>query len=122
MARIRENIVYDRQAALQLCGPVCRVAVDPDTGEAGVEHYAVVHDCGTIVNPTIVEGQIHGGIAQGLGSVLLESIVYDDNGQPLTTTFMDYLLPVQASMPDVTVEHIETPSPFTRGRRAVAMI
>ena len=80
-----------------------------------VERYAVVHDCGTIVNPTIVEGQIHGGVAQGLGSTLLESVIHDDRGQPLTTTFMDYLLPAQASMPDVTVEHMQTPSPYTPG-------
>ena len=113
---LRETAVYDPPSGtFSYAAHVCRVAVDSETGIVDVERYAVVHDCGTIVNPTIVEGQIHGGIAQGLGSVLLESVVHDDRGQPLTTTFMDYLLPAQASMPDVTVEHMQTPSPYTPG-------
>jgi carbon-monoxide dehydrogenase large subunit len=113
---LSETVAYDPPSGtFSYAAHVCGVAVDPDTGLVDVEHYAVVHDCGTIVNPTIVEGQIHGGIAQGLGSALLESVVHDDRGQPLTTTFMDYLLPAQASMPDVTVEHMQTPSPYTPG-------
>ena len=93
----------------------CRVAVDTETGEVRVEDYVVVSDCGTIVNPTIVEGQIHGGVAQGLGAALMEEVVYGDDGQPLSSTMLDYHLPVSASMPDIRVEHIETPSPFTPG-------
>jgi carbon-monoxide dehydrogenase large subunit len=113
---LSETAAYDPpHGTFSYAAHVCRVAVDPDTGQVDVEQYAVVHDCGTVVNPTIVEGQIHGGIAQGLGSALLENVVHDGEGQPLTTTFMDYLLPVQASMPDVTVEHMETPSPYTPG-------
>jgi carbon-monoxide dehydrogenase large subunit len=75
----------------------------------------VVHDCGVVVNPMIVEGQIHGGVAQGIAGALLEEVVYDERAQPLTTTFMDYLLPTSAEVPDVVVEHIETPSPFIPG-------
>jgi aerobic carbon-monoxide dehydrogenase large subunit len=113
---LAETAAYDPPSGtFSYAAHVCRVAVDPDTGVVDVERYAVVHDCGTVVNPTIVEGQIHGGVAQGLGSALLESVIHDNHGQPLTTTFLDYLLPAQASMPDITVEHVQTPSPYTPG-------
>lgn len=91
------------------------VAVDPETGQIEVERYVVVHDCGVMVNPMIVEGQIHGGVAQGLGGALLEEVVYDAAGQPLTTTYMDYLIPTSAEVPDMIVEHSEIPSPFIPG-------
>jgi carbon-monoxide dehydrogenase large subunit len=94
---------------------VCRAAVDPDTGVIEIERYGVVLDCGTVVNPTIVEGQVHGGVAQGLGAALLEQIVVDDDAQPRSTTLLDYLLPVSASVPDIEVVLTETPSPFTPG-------
>ena len=93
----------------------CRVAVDIETGAVEIERYAVVHDCGVIVNPTIVEGQIHGGIAQGLGSAVLEAIVHDEMGQPLTSTFADYLVPDATNMPPIEIEHFEIPSPFIPG-------
>ena len=93
----------------------CRVAVDPGTGQVEVEDYAVVGDCGTIVNPTIVEGQIHGGVAQGLGAALLEEFVYDEQGQPLCSTLLDYHVPASDTVPDIRVEHLEIPSPFTPG-------
>ena len=89
------------------------VEVDPDTGGVSFHRYVVVHDCGTLINPMIVEGQVHGGIAQGLGGTLLEDFVYSDSGQPLATTFMDYLLPAATDMPLLEVEHSETPSPNT---------
>jgi carbon-monoxide dehydrogenase large subunit len=91
------------------------VAVDLATGEVEVEDYVVVNDCGTMVNPTIIEGQTHGGVAQGLGAALMEEIVYDENGQPSSSTMLDYQVPVSASIPDIRIEHIETPSPFTPG-------
>jgi carbon-monoxide dehydrogenase large subunit len=91
------------------------VAVDPETGEVEVERYVVVHDCGTVVNPTVVEGQIQGGVGQGLGMALLEEVVYDEDGNPQTTTLMDYLLPTSAEVPEIEVEHFETPSPFIPG-------
>ena len=93
----------------------CRLAVDPGTGKVEVEDYAVVSDCGTIVNPTIVEGQIQGGVAQGLGAALIEEFVYDEQGQPLCSTLLDYHLPDSATMPDIRIEHLEIPSPFTPG-------
>jgi carbon-monoxide dehydrogenase large subunit len=91
------------------------IAVDLETGEIEIERYVVAHDCGVIVNPMIVDGQIHGGVAQGLGGALLEEMVYDPEGNPLTTTFMDYLLPSSGEVPDVVVEHTEVPSPFIPG-------
>jgi carbon-monoxide dehydrogenase large subunit len=75
----------------------------------------VIEDCGTIVNPTIVEGQLHGGIAQGLGHALLENAHYDEDGQPLATTLMDYLVPGFTDIPRIEVHHIETPSPYSLG-------
>ncbi len=111
-----ETAGYDPlSATFSYAAHVCRAAVDPATGEVAIEHYAVVHDCGTIVNPLVVEGQIHGGIAQGLGAALIEEVVYSADGQPLTTTFLDYLAPLSASMPNVTIEHMEIPSPYTPG-------
>lgn len=91
------------------------VAVDTETGEVEVERYIVVHDCGTVVNPTVLEGQVQGGVAQGLGIALLEELVYGEDGDPQTTTMMDYLLPTSAEVPDIQVEHFETPSPFIPG-------
>ena len=72
-------------------------------------------NCGTVVNPIIVEGEVHGGAAQGIGAALLEEIVYDAGGQPRTTTLADYLVPTPDMLPDFTVEHLETPSPYTPG-------
>ena len=89
------------------------VEVDVDTGRVALLDYLVVEDCGRIVNPLIVDGQVHGGVAQGIGSALLEEFTYDDDGQPKETTFMDYLLPGAGEIPDIRVEHMETLSPFT---------
>jgi aerobic carbon-monoxide dehydrogenase large subunit len=91
------------------------VAVDVETGHVEVERLAVVHDCGTVVNPMIVTGQVHGGVAQGIGNALLEEVVHDADANPLTTTLMDYLLPTSADVPDVDVVHLETPSPHIPG-------
>lgn len=93
----------------------CRVAVDPGTGQVEVEDYVVVSDCGTIVNPVIVEGQIQGGVAQGLGAALIEEFVYDELGQPRCSTLLDYHVPVGPTMPDIRIEHLEIPSPYTPG-------
>ncbi len=93
----------------------CRVAVDAGTGQVEVEDYVVVSDCGTIVNPTIVEGQIHGGVAQGLGAALIEEFVYNEQGQPQCSTLLDYHVPDSATMPDIRIEHLEIPSPYTPG-------
>ncbi|HXG39516.1 MAG TPA: xanthine dehydrogenase family protein molybdopterin-binding subunit [Candidatus Limnocylindrales bacterium] len=86
------------------------VEVDPDSGLVTILRYVVVHDCGRIVNPAIVDGQVVGGIAQGIGHGLFEELVYDETGQLLTGTFTDYLLPRATDLPTPTVVHRETPS------------
>lgn len=113
---LTERAAYDpEEFTYSYAAHVCRVAVDPTTGTTEVERYAVAHDCGTIVNPTVVEGQIHGGVAQGLGAALLEDATFDELGQPTAATFLDYLIPVSDSVPDIQVEHLVHPSPYTPG-------
>ena len=90
------------------------VAVDPETGELEILDYVVVEDGGTLVNPMIVDGQILGGTAQGIGTALYEEMRYDAQGQPLGSTLSDYLLPGAAEMPEVRIVHMKTPSPYTR--------
>ncbi len=87
------------------------VEVDPELGTVEILRYIVVHDCGRIVNPLVVEGQVQGGVAQGIGSALYEEFIYGSGGQPLTTTFMDYLLPGSTEIPPVTQIHLQIPSP-----------
>jgi len=89
------------------------VEVDERTGQVELLKFYSVRDCGTQLNPTIVEGQAHGGIAQGIGAALLEEFGYDDSGQPQAVTFFDYLLPSTRNVPEMEIEHQETPSPFT---------
>jgi carbon-monoxide dehydrogenase large subunit len=86
------------------------VEVDPELGTVTIVRYAVAHDCGTVLHPLVVEGQVQGGVAQGLGSALYEEMVYSAEGQPLSTTFMDYLLPTACEVPRVDQRHLETPS------------
>jgi CO/xanthine dehydrogenase Mo-binding subunit len=88
------------------------VEVDVETAMVEVKRYLVVHDCGRIINPLLVEGQIHGGVAQGLGNAFYEQLVYDDQGQLLNASFMDYLLPTATDVPPIETAHRETPSPF----------
>jgi carbon-monoxide dehydrogenase large subunit len=88
------------------------VEVDRDTGALRILRYVVVHDCGPIINPLILTGQIEGGVAQGVGNAFYEQVVYDPDGQVLTQTFMDYLLPTVSEVPSVKIAHIETPSPL----------
>ncbi len=88
------------------------VEVDPETGEARVLRYCVVHDCGRVINPMIVDGQIHGGVVHGLGNALYEDVPYGPDGQPLATSFMDYLIPTAAECPAVEIAHVETPTPL----------
>lgn len=91
------------------------VAVDVETGIVELEGYWVVHDCGTVVNPMIADGQIQGGVAQGIGIALYEEVAYQADAQPAISTFMDYLLPLASDVPDVELAHFETPSPHTPG-------
>jgi carbon-monoxide dehydrogenase large subunit len=88
------------------------VETDPETAEIKILRYCVVHDCGTLINPRIVEGQIHGGVAQGVGGALYERIVYDENGQPLNASYMDFLIPYASEVPKIETDHLETPSPL----------
>ena len=90
------------------------VAVDPDTGAVEILDYVLFEDCGRRVNPMILEGQSCGGAAQGIGTALFEESLYDDNGQPLTSTFADYVLPGPTELPSMRIEHVESLSPFTR--------
>ncbi|MFB3133507.1 MAG: molybdopterin cofactor-binding domain-containing protein, partial [Rhodothermales bacterium] len=89
-----------------------RVEVDPETMMVDIQRYVVVHDCGTVINPMILEGQMHGGVAQGIGNAFYEQLVFDDYGQLLNASFMDYLLPTATDVPFIETDHIETPSPL----------
>jgi aerobic carbon-monoxide dehydrogenase large subunit len=88
----------------------CTVEIDPVTGGVRILRYVVSEDCGVMINPSIVEGQIAGGAVQGIGGALLEDFVYDGDGNPLTTTFLDYLLPTAADVPMIEYGHVETPA------------
>ena len=88
------------------------VEIDPETMEIHIRKYVVVHDCGKVINPMILEGQVHGGVAQGIGNSFYEKLVYDENGQLLSGSFMDYLLPTAVEVPRIEIGHVETPSPW----------
>jgi CO/xanthine dehydrogenase Mo-binding subunit len=88
------------------------VEIDPATWEIDVVKYAVVHDCGNVVNPMIVEGQVHGGVAQGVGGALYERMAYDADGQLQNASYMDFLMPYASEVPDITIDHQQTPSPL----------
>ena len=92
---------------------VMAVEVDPDTAQITIVRYVTVHDAGTIINPMIVEGQIYGGALHGLGGALYEEMRYDDDGQFLTGSFMDYLVPTASEAPTIEIAHLSSPSPLT---------
>lgn len=99
-----------------IVGHACHVVVveiDEATNKTEILHYVAVHDAGTIVNPKTVDGQIRGGIAQGIGTALYEKYHYDEQGQLVTATLGDYAVPTSHEVPDIVVDHVETPSPFT---------
>jgi carbon-monoxide dehydrogenase large subunit len=89
---------------------IVQVAVDAQDGRVSIENYSIVHDCGRVINPMIVDGQIHGAVAQGLGEALMEEMVYDDHGQLLNASLLDYLLPTALDVPDMAMWHVESPS------------
>jgi carbon-monoxide dehydrogenase large subunit len=91
---------------------VAEVEVDPFTGAVSLRDYTVAHDSGNIINPLIVDGQVQGGVAHGIGNALFEWMKYDAGAQPLTTTFQDYLLPAAPDVPPCRIEHVETPNPL----------
>jgi carbon-monoxide dehydrogenase large subunit len=91
------------------------VDVDVETGVVRVERIAVAEDCGTVLNPMIVDGQLAGAVAQGLGAALLEELPYSADGQPLSSTLLDFLYPSSMDVPELEIVHLETPSPVTEG-------
>jgi carbon-monoxide dehydrogenase large subunit len=91
------------------------IELDPQTGEIQIKRIIAVEDCGTVINPQVVEGQMRGGISQGIGMAMLESLEYDKNGQLSNASFMDYLVPNALTLPDIECAHVSTPSPVTEG-------
>lgn len=91
---------------------VAEVEVDAETGQVKILKYTVVHDCGTVINPMLVDGQVQGGVAHGIGNALLERMVFDQDANPLTTTFADYLMPTAEIVPNCDIVHMESPTPL----------
>jgi aerobic carbon-monoxide dehydrogenase large subunit len=94
---------------------IATVEINPETYQVHIERYVVAEDCGTIINPQIVDGQVHGGVAQGIGTALYEELVYDDQGQLQTGSLADYVVPAASEIPPMQVTHLETQSPTTLG-------
>jgi carbon-monoxide dehydrogenase large subunit len=94
---------------------IAAVEIDPQTYEIRITHFAVAEDCGKLVNPLIVDGQVHGGVAQGIGAALLEEVIYDEQGQITTASLVDYLVPSACEIPSMQVVHLESTSPTTLG-------
>ena len=88
------------------------IEIDRETMALKILKYVVVHDCGEVINPLILDGQIHGGVAQGIGNAFYEKLSFSDDGQLLSGSFMDYLLPTSMEIPRMEVEHVVTPSPL----------
>lgn len=97
----------------------CTCEVDVATGKVTLTRYIVSEDVGPMINPTVVEGQIAGGTVQGIGGALLENLAYDDDGNPLATTFVDYLLPTTTEVPPIEFGHVEIPGPGVGGYKGV---
>ncbi len=106
---------YDAKATYANGCFATTVEVDPATGAVSLLRFEAVEDCGTMINPLIIDGQVHGAVVQGIGGALFEEIVYGDDGQIHTSTFMDYLLPSAPEIPEIGVSHLESPSPNSIG-------
>jgi carbon-monoxide dehydrogenase large subunit len=105
---LNENAFYDPTNFTYPAGTyICEVEVDPDTGRVRVDRFVAADDFGNVVNPMIVEGQVHGGLAQGIGQALLEGCVYDQDGQLLTGSYMDYAMPRADDLPGFVVETVK---------------
>lgn len=110
---LRTRVVYEAEGEAWASGCcIANVSIERDTGELAVERIVWVDDAGTVINPTLVEGQMIGGLMQGLGEATLERIVYDEDGQLVTASFMDYAMPRAVHLPELQLGKIETPSPF----------
>ena len=112
--RYRTSARFDPPAvAYPYATHACRVEVDPETGGVEIDRYVVVEDCGRMVNPLIVAGQVHGAVAQGIGGALYESLIYDSQGQLLTASLLDYIVPTAMEIAKLEVHHLEIPAPGT---------
>jgi carbon-monoxide dehydrogenase large subunit len=109
---LSEQTFYDPENFVWPFGAhACVVDVDVETGKVDIVRYVAVDDCGPAINPMLIDGQVHGGIAHALGQALFEQVVYDENGQLVTGTFVDYALPTAAELPSFETDRTETPSP-----------
>jgi carbon-monoxide dehydrogenase large subunit len=106
---------FEPEAAAYAFGTAAAlVSVDPETGDFDIERFVMVHDCGTPVNPKLVDGQVHGALAQGLGQAIMEELRYDEEtGQLVNGTMLDYFMPTSADVPDFELHHTYVPSPGT---------
>jgi carbon-monoxide dehydrogenase large subunit len=121
--QLPEGLIPGLEAEVSLDGPgdgtysnavhAAVVEIDVATGKTKLRRFVVVEDCGTMLNPLVVDGQVRGGVVQGIGSAMFEHFVYDAECQPLTTSFADYLMPLAPEIPNIEVHHIETPTPLT---------
>src|SRR5581483_3122913 len=109
-AGLQATASYDPPGTFSNACHVAMVVLDTGTGATRLRRYLVVEDCGVVINPLVVEGQVRGGVAQGVAAALTERLVYDQDGQPLSGTLMDYLAPTAAELCPVGIEHLETPS------------
>jgi aerobic carbon-monoxide dehydrogenase large subunit len=109
---LEETSFYDPENFVFPFGAhACVVDVDPETGKVEVVRYVAVDDCGPAINPMLIDGQVHGGIVHAIGQALYEQVVYDEDGQLVTGTFVDYALPTAAEVPSFETDRTETPSP-----------
>ena len=107
---------YDPVFGTTTCAThIAALEIDPQTYQVRLHHYVVAEDCGRLINPLIVDGQVHGGVAQGIGAALYEEVVYDEEGQLHTASLMDYIVPAASEIPPMQVVHLETESPTTLG-------
>ncbi len=111
---VRASVEYKLESLVYSSGAhLCALILDKETGKVEIKKYVAVDDCGTIINPEIVDGQVHGGVAHGIGGVLLEEVLYDKECQQLSTNLTDYLIPSATDIPKIVVANVETPSPMS---------
>src|SRR3954453_5043963 len=110
---LEEHASFDPPGTFSNATHGCIVEVDPETGAVCIERYVVAEDCGVMINPAIVEGQVRGGVAQGIAAALYEELVYTEDGQLQTASLMDYLVPTAAEIPPIEILHLETPSEYS---------
>jgi carbon-monoxide dehydrogenase large subunit len=110
---LEARAAFDPPGTFSNASHAALVSIDEGTGGITVSRYLVVEDCGVVINPLVVDGQVRGGVTQGIAAALYEQVLYDEDGQPVTATLMDYLAPTAAEVCPIAIEHIETPSGFS---------